>query len=190
MQQQELEVLIGHAAVLMEQFERRCESIEQRLQSLGQSLQTVSQHLPAIVKQSADSSLQSLPNQVMGQVRDGLERPVQDYQQRLRTAGSELGAEANAMAQQLKRMEQLHRMLIWKVIGVTVVCLLLLLCGGAWLAMHYADVIKQNQISADLVNMYNHADVTICDGHLCANVDPKGKRYGEHGEYLSVKARQ
>lgn len=190
MQQQELEVLIGHAAVLMEQFERRCESIEQRLQSLGQSLQTVSQHLPAIVKQSADSSLQSLPNQVMGQVRDGLERPVQDYQQRLRTAGSELGAEANAMAQQLKRMEQLHRMLIWKVIGVTAVCLLLLLGGGAWLAMHYTDVIKQNQMSAELLNVYNRADVTICEGHLCANVDPKAKRYGERGEYLTVKNRQ
>jgi hypothetical protein len=87
-------------------------------------------------------------------------------------------------------MEQLHRMLIWKVIGVTAVCLFLLLGGGAWLAMHYADVIKQNQMSADLVNVYNQADVTICDGHLCANVDPKGKRYGEHGEYLSVKTRQ
>lgn len=183
MQQQELEVLIGHAAVLMEQFERRCEHIERHLHSL-------SQQLPAIVKQSADGSLQSLPNQIMGQVRDGLERPVQDYQQRLRTAGSEVGAEASALAQQLKRMEQLHRMLIWKVIGATAVCLLLLLGGGAWLAMHYVDVIKQNQMSADLVNVYNHADVTICDGHLCANVDPKGKRYGEHGEYLSVKARQ
>jgi hypothetical protein len=190
MQQQELEVLIGQTAVLMEQFERRCEHIEQHLQSLGQTLQTVSHQLPAIVKQSADGSLQSLPNQVIGQVRDGLERPVQDYQQRLRTAGSEVGAEASALAQQLKRMEQLHRMLIWKVIGVTVVCLFLLLGGGAWLAMHYADVIKQNQMSADLVNVYNQADVTICDGHLCANVDPKGKRYGEHGEYLSVKTRQ
>lgn len=179
MQQQELEVLIGHAAVLMEQFERRCEHIEQHLRSLGQQV-------PAIVKQSADGALQSLPSQVMGQVKDGL----QDYQQRMRTAGSEVGAEANALAQQLKRMEQLHRMLIWKVIGVTAVCLLLLLGGGAWLAMHYADVIKQNQMSADLVNMYNHADVTICDGHLCANVDPKGKRYGQHGEYATVKERQ
>ncbi|BDU19257.1 relaxation protein [Dyella sp. GSA-30] len=182
MQQQELEVLIGHAAVLMEQFERRCENIERHLHSLGQQL-------PAIIKQSADGSLQSLPSQVMGQVRDGLERPVQDYQQRLRTAGSEVGAEVSALAQQLKRMEQLHRMLIWKVIGVSAMSLLLLLGGGAWLAMHYADVIKQNQMSADLVSVYNHADVTICDGHLCANVDPKGKRYGEHGEYLSVKAR-
>lgn len=183
MQQQELEVLIGHAAILMEQFERRCEHIEQHLLSLGQQV-------PAIVKQSADGSLQNLPNQVMGQIRDGLERPVQDYQQRLRHAGSEVSAEASALTQQLKRLEQLHRMLIWKILGVTAVCLLLLLGGGAWLAMHYADVIKQNQMSADLVIMYNHADVTICDGHLCANVDPKGKRYGEHGEYLSVRARQ
>lgn len=190
MQQQELETLVGNAAILMEQFERRCESIDQRLQSLGQSLQAVSQQLPAIVKQSADSSLQSLPTQVMGQLKDGLDRPVQDYQQRLRTAGGEISAEASALAQQLKRMEQLHRMLIWKVIGVTAVCLLLLLGGGTWLAMHYANAIEQNQISAELLNTYNHADVTVCDGHLCANVDPKGKRYGERGEYLTVKARQ
>lgn len=190
MQQQELETLVGNAAVLMEQFERRCESIDQRLQGLGQNLQALTQQLPAIVKQSADGSLQGLPNQVMSQLKDGLDRPVHDYQQRLRTAGGEISAEAGALAQQLKRMERLHRMLIWKVIGVTAVCLLLLLGGGAWLTMHYADEIRQNQVSADLLNTYNHADVTICDGHLCANVDARGKRYGQHGEYVPVKDRQ
>jgi hypothetical protein len=35
-------------------------------------------------------------------------------------------------------------------------------------------VIRDNQISADLLKVYNQADVVPCDGRLCAKV---GKKY-------------
>jgi antitoxin (DNA-binding transcriptional repressor) of toxin-antitoxin stability system len=56
--------------------------------------------------------------------------------------------------------------------------------------MHYASVIRDNQLSAELLRAYNGADVTLCDhGRLCANVDIRARRYGERGQYLPVAPR-
>ena len=102
---------------------------------------------------------------------------------------NELGLDVYPNQIEIITAEQLHRMLIWKVVGVTAASLLLLLAGGLWLAMHYTSVIRENQLSAGLMQAYNSADVVLCEGKLCVNVDAKGKRYGTKGEYLPVKAR-
>jgi hypothetical protein len=64
-----------------------------------------------------------------------------------------------------------------------------LLIGGIWLASHYYNVIRENQIDAALMQAYNRADVSLCQGRLCANVDAKGARYGDDKQYLIVKPR-
>jgi hypothetical protein len=190
MQEDELSALISKTAALMEQFERRCDDIDQRLLASSQALQELTRQLPAIVRQSADGSLQALPAQVLSRVQEGLACPVADYQQRLDRAGSEVGNVSHALALQIQRLERLHKLLIWKVVGVTAVCLLLLLAGGVWLSMHYTKVIEENQLTADLMRTYNNADLVMCDkGQLCANVDAKGKRYGQHKQYVPVMSR-
>jgi hypothetical protein len=50
-------------------------------------------------------------------------------------------------------------------------------------------VIRENQLDAALMQAYNHADVTLCQAQLCANVDTKGVRYGDNRQYLIVKSR-
>ncbi len=190
MQEDDLSVLISKTAALMEQFERRCDDIDQRLLASSQHLERLTQQLPVIVRQSADDSLHALPAQVLGRVQEGLSRPVADYQQRLDKAGSEVGSVSHALALQIKRMESLQKLLIWKVVSVTAVCLLLLLAGGVWLSMHYTKVIEENQLTADLMRTYNNADLVMCDkGRLCANVNPKGERYGDHKQYVPVMSR-
>ncbi len=187
MHEDELSVLISKTAALMEQFERRCDEIDQRLLTSSEELQKLTQQLPAVVKQSASESMQSLPGQVSSQVQLGLARPVADYQQTLDRSGNDLGHAAHALAQQIKQMQSLQRLLIWKVIGVTAVCFLLLLGGGIWLSMHYTKVIEENQLTADLMKTYNNADLVMCEkGQLCANVDTKGKHYGDHRQYVPV----
>ena len=94
------------------------------------------------------------------------------------------------MSGQLARLERLHRLLLWKTVGAVAACLVLLLAGGAWLSMHYAGVIRDNQLSAELLRAYNGADVTLCDGgRLCANIDTSARRYGERGQYVPVAPR-
>ena len=56
--------------------------------------------------------------------------------------------------------------------------------------MHYTKVIEDNQITADLMRAFNRADVVLCEkNQLCANVDTKGKRYGDHKQYFPVPGR-
>ena len=190
MQEDELAELISKTAALMEQFERRCDEIDQRLLASSQELQGLTQQLPVVVMESTNDAMQRLPGQVLNQVQQGLSRPVADYQQRLDKAGTEVGSVSHALAQQIKRMEGLQQLLIWKVVGVTAACFLLLLVGGIWLSMHYARVIEENQLTADLMKTYNDADLVMCEkGQLCANVDTKGKHYGDHKQYVPVLSR-
>lgn len=190
MDEQQLTALIGKSAALMEQFDRRCGDIDGRLQALAGELQTVARQIPSIVRQSADGSLAALPALVMDKMSAGLERPVHDYQQRVRTAGTEIEGAALRLSGQIGRLERLHRLLLWKTVGAVAACLALLLAGGAWLSIHYASVIRDNQLSAELLRAYNGADVTLCErGRLCANVDTTARRYGEHGQYVPVAPR-
>jgi hypothetical protein len=190
MQEDELTVLISKTAALMEQFERRCDEIDERLLTSSEELQKLTQQLPAAVKQSAHDSMQALPSQISSQVQLGLSRPVADYQQQLDKAGHDIAHASHALAQQIKHLKNLQRLLIWKVIGVTAICFFLLLGGGIWLSMHYSKVIEENQLTADLMKTYNNADLVMCaKGQLCANVDRKGRHYGDHGQYVPVMPR-
>ena len=189
MHQDELMALVSKTAALMEQFERRCIEIDERQQALSHDLQRLAQQVPLTIRQSADSSLQMLPRELLGKVQDGLEQPVAAYEQRLREAGVLLGEGSQLLATQLQRMQRLHRHLMWKTAGVALASLLLLVAGGIWLSMHYYRVIGENQVAAGLLKAYNAADVVVCEGRLCANVDRKGSPRGDKGQYLPVRTR-
>ena len=189
MQQDELMGLVSKTAALMEQFERRCEEIEQHQRAVYQQLQQLAQQVPGVVRQSADESLRNLPGAVMGKLESGLSQPVGAYERRLQDAGGLLQEGSQSLAAQLKRMEWLHKQLIWKVVGAALGSVLLLLAGGGWLLWQYRNDINENRVTADLLRAYNQADVTLCDDQLCANVDPKGKTFGDKKQYRPVQAR-
>ena len=190
MQQDELTALIDKTATLMTQYERRGAALEVRLQDLGDALHGLAQQLPTVLKTSADGVLQTLPDEMGSVMRAGLGQSMADYRQRIDAAGHDVERASQALAGQLSRLQRLHRQLIWKTVSVVVLALALLLAGGAWLSMHYTGVIRDNQLSAELLKAYNGADVTLCgNGKLCANVDAHGARYGQTRQYLPVKPR-
>lgn len=190
MQQDELTALIDKTATLMAQYERRGAAIDARLQALGDTLQGLTQQLPQVVKTSADGVLQTLPAEMGSVLRNGLGQSMGDYGQRLDAAGHDVEKASRALAGQIGRLQRLHRQLIWKATSAVVLALALLLAGGAWLSLHYTRVIRDNQLSAELLKAYNGADVTLCgDGNLCANVDTRGARHGRSRQYLPVKPR-
>ena len=106
MDEQALTNLISKTAMLMEKFERNCTEIDQRQQALTQHLNDLTQKLPMVVRQSADSSLQTLPRELLGKVQSGLEEPVSQYEKRLSSAGTRVGEGSDALAQQLQRMHR------------------------------------------------------------------------------------
>jgi exonuclease VII large subunit len=171
--------LISKLAAVVEQFERRCDRISGDLRQLAQQL-------PAAARQSVDEQMTRLSAQLMERLKVGLDQPVQAYEQRLQNAGQQLQNASTTLAGQLQRAERLHKQLTWKVAALTLGSLALLWAGGAWLSKRYYDEIRANQLSAELLQAYNQADVTLCGKQLCAKVDAKGKRYGE---YVPVKPR-
>jgi hypothetical protein len=189
MQDDTLPALVSKTALLMEGFERRCQGIEQQLQVLAKQLGAVTQQLPAVLKQSADGTLRSLPPQIVDSVRHGLQNPIGDYEQRLDAAGHALNDGSQALAKQLEEQRRLARHLTWKIVGVTIVSLVLMVGAGLWFSLHYAEVIRQNQVSAKLLKAYNRADVVLCEGRVCFNADTRSKRYGAKGEYMQAKDR-
>lgn len=190
MQLEELDVLIDKTATLMVQYERRGAQVEERLQRLGEALQGLTRQLPTVVKGSTAELLQTLPAEITSTVRAGLEHPLDDWRSSLQAVEAETEKAAKVLAQQIDGLRKLHRLLIWKTLGAVAITLTLLLAGGAWLSLHYAAVIREDQLSANLLKAYNRADVVLCgDGQLCANVDIRHARFGDEGQYLPVKPR-
>lgn len=101
------------------------------------------------------------------------------FEKRLQLAGSLIGGGAQSPSDQLQRIKRAQRLLLWKGAAVVVGSLLVLLGGGRWLLAHYRQQIEDNQLRAELLRAYNAADVTLCNGQLCANVETKGQAYGD-----------
>jgi cell division septum initiation protein DivIVA len=187
LEEEELAALISQTAALMEQFQQRTASADQRLQEIEQQLTGLTQQLPFVVKSSTDEMLQSIPSQIVGQAQGGLATAIADYEARWHTASADIATASKALTEKITRLEKLHRSLVWKISAVVITSLAILLGGAVWLATHYQSIISENQASAELTKAYNRADLALCnDGRLCANVDAKGKRYGEKSQYLPV----
>lgn len=190
MQMEELNALIDKTATLMVQYERRGAHIDARLQELGEVLHGLAQQLPSAVRGATHDLLQTLPGEMADTVRSGLGQSLGAYRQSMDAANAEVARAAQALAGQIGQLQSLHRRLIWKTSATVLAALALLLGGGAWLSTRYVRVIRDNQVSAELMRAYNSADVVLCgNGQLCANVDGKHAHYGERGQYLPVKPR-
>lgn len=190
MDQQQLATMIQQTAQLMEQFERRSRELEDQQHALSRQLQQLTQSLPGTVRQSADASLQRLPTAVMQQIETALGQALSGYEQRLRESGQLLQQGAEAVATQVRKTETLNRHVAWKALGAVIAAVAVLLVGSVYLASHYRQQIRANQISAELLRAYNQADVTLCGERLCANVDTSAQGVGAQGQYRPVQPRR
>lgn len=181
--------LISKTAALMEQFERNCETLRQQQEQLTRRLDMLAQQLPATARQSADEAMHAIAASASTRLLDGLGRPMDTFERRLQQSGRQLAEGADTLAAQFQRIERLHRGLVWKLLLVSWGGLALLLAGGGWLLWQYRQDIVRHQLAADLLRAYDQADVTLCEGRLCANVDERGKRYGDRQQYRPVEPR-
>ncbi|WP_296279611.1 relaxation protein [Pseudoxanthomonas sp.] len=182
--------LVASVSALMERFERRTQQIEGSLQAAHRQLQELSQQLPNTVRRAADTEMQHLRGSIASAVDAGIGQSVSTYQARLETSGQDLRQASQALAAQIHAARALYRHLLWKVVGVCLASLTLIVLGGSWLSRHYYDEIRHYQLSAQLLKAYDAADVTQCDGRLCANIDPTGDTFGEDDQYRPVRDRR
>jgi hypothetical protein len=189
MQEANIDDLLSKTSMLMLRFEQRCQVIEQQQQLVANELKSLTQQLPYVVKKSVEDLLRQLPKGVQENVDAALQQTVAEYRQQYQSSSQQVGQGAQHLSREMERLERIHCMLVWKVVGVTTACLALLLVGGVWLSVDYAGVIRDDQMSAETLKTFNAEDVVLCEGRLCANVDVHGRRYGMQGQYVPVKAR-
>jgi hypothetical protein len=159
--------LVQKMAIVIEQFQRNC-------QDLTQNMSQFAAKTPGVVRQSLQQQLESVTDEIATSVTRGLGQSLADCEQRLGKAADGARNATQVLTDAFGRVETQHRHLIWKVSAVVLAALALVLGGAIWLSVHYAEVIGDNQISADLLKAYNQADVTLCGDRLCAKV---GKKY-------------
>lgn len=181
--------LVASVSALMERFERQTQKIEDNLQTSHYQLQQLVQQVPGVIRQTTDAEIQRLPGAVMGKIDAGIQQPVSAYEQRLQAASQQLQQASQVLSARITALQAVHRHLIWKVAGVALGSLALVVLGGGWLSRHYYDEIRRHQLSAELLKAYDAADVTLCGGKLCANVDAEGDKFGDREQYRSVRDR-
>ena len=189
LQKEDIEALAYKTGALLEQFVRYCEQQGQHQTAMAERLQYAIGSVPEQMKQSADKVFSALPQTVAAQLDSGLSAPIKGYERRLEQSGEQLQERVGQLTKQLAQLESFSRRLVWKVTAVVIAALLVAVVGGATAVSYYRDQIKQSQLSAELLHAYNQADVTLCDGQLCANVDKAAQKYGERGQYQPVRLR-
>lgn len=183
----QLNKMILTTSTLMQRFEQRCAQLEQQQQQLTHVLNQLAQQVPQVIRNSADNTLQSLPSAVVGKLGDSLSQPVDDYDKRVRSAGQSIKSGADELAKQLQAMRVLQKSLVWKSAAVVIAAVLVLVVAAGWLLLDTRKQIQRNKVEASLLQAYNAADVNLCHGKLCANVDvPKDYK---PGMYLYVRPR-
>ncbi len=188
MQQEQVMELVASASQLMEQLQRLSQQAGQPQTAAVRELQQVGGQLPAVLDHAADRQLGQLAERVQEQLGRGAEQTVEQFNRKLLDISQRLEGLVQASQQHAMRIEQATRRM-WLAFAGLALGGAVVLVAGIGLGRHYAAQIREQQITAELLRAYNNADVTLCGGRLCANVDGKGQRYGERSEYQPIRPR-
>jgi hypothetical protein len=184
----------------LQQLAEQFLSYDQRQQrQAGAYMQKLDQHLRGMSQaaQSLAGSEQRLIGQTVQGIQAGaaqaLAAGVQGELRRIQAAATELvnrveraGAEMEA---QRLALEGARRAMWWKLsLPLMVGTLMCALGGGAWL-WFVIDKGRQAGMQAEFVNAINNANVQLCDGRLCVDIERREKRVINGGTYYMVAPR-
>lgn len=189
MDMEKLQILLVRTAEVLEQFRRQSDQASQRHHQSAEQLKHLTDTVPSVLRSAADSSFSVLAGQIQHEVGRGLGQATEDVQRAMQEAGQQLSRGCDQSRHVAAQLDRVRRAL-WLVTTLSIVLMVMAAGAGAWLSSHYYDEIRRNQISADLLRAYDAADVTLCDGALCANVDVSARGVGSEQQYRPVRPRQ
>ncbi|WP_429002434.1 hypothetical protein [Xanthomonas sacchari] len=88
----------------------------------------------------------------------------------------------------LKRIQRVQRSRLWKSAAVALGSMPLSCANGGWL-LQYRHDIRDDPLRAERLRADTPADVTPCQGHLCANVETNGPADGDRRQYRLLRPR-
>lgn len=185
----ELKTLVVQLAAITERLDQRSEAAVRRTEQAGADIGARAQQLGA----STESFTRDVAHALQQHAGEIIGRRLGDTAE---AVGTQLRASAQtaslaAKALEHERMAMTRERRTWLWLGGGGLLLGSLLAMGA--AFHTVTSsrkeVEQNRIEAALLHAYNQADVTLCEGRLCANVDERAKRHGDRNQYRPVQPR-
>jgi hypothetical protein len=160
-----------------------------RLTHLSTLLEDQAQNAARKIAASSDALLQGVGSQahaVMTQAAESALEPCTN--QLVRSAESAKWA-ADALQEQRRTLSSTQQSLVYLgLASLSIGCLLALTATVYWVKVSREEVAR-NRVEVALLRAVNQADINLCDGRLCANVEARGKRYGVQKQYQFVKPR-
>ena len=172
-------------AAMLERLLRMSDSMDARHKQTAEQQERTVQALPGVLREAAEQTLGEIATDAASTTRMALVAPVAEAAQRAADHERLMRASTDAMLQTQRKLAGVVHKAMWVVAGVLAI-LLPVLALGAYLGWHYKQVIAKHQIEADVLRVYNQADMRLCGERLCARVDRADKRYGD---YVPVKLR-
>jgi hypothetical protein len=189
MDSDDLKELIVTLAAVADRLDQRSESAVQRVERTGATLHQSADRLGSNTQAFARDVLQAIEKHSGEAIARGTGQAVEQCNAQLRNAAQTATASARELDQMRDAMRRERRTWVWLVSGALIVGSMLSVGAAGYAVTTSKRQVERNRIEADLLRAYNAADVTLCGGKLCANVDISGARSGDQKQYRPVKPR-
>lgn len=189
METEQLKTLIVQLAAVVERLDQRSESAVQRVEQSSIALDRSAQHLGSSASGFSREVAQALQQQSADIIGKGLSGAVEQFNRQLGHTARLATAAADEFEQQRKALNRERKAWLWLGCGALLIGSLLSIGTAIYAVKQSRQELAGNRVEATLLHAYNRADVTLCDGALCANIDSKGPRYGDTKQYRPVKPR-
>lgn len=181
--------LLGQSARLLESQQQENARLQQQLANAMATLQQATQRLEGGGQQFGQDALGVIRAQGGQALAQGAEQKLQQLNQGIERTAGRLEWAGKVAGEQALTLSRAQTTMVWKSLFVLTAGALLALGGAsvwAWTRKQEAD---RYRVDAELGRIISRADVVKCGDGLCANVETKGKRYGDKDQYRRVKAR-
>lgn len=189
MDTEELKILIVQLAAVAERLDQRSESAVQRVEQTGAWLSRSAQQLGSSTGDFTREVSQALQQESADIIGRGLGGAVERFNHQLDGAIRNASSAAHVLEEQRMALNRERKTWVWLGSGALLVGSLLAIGAAGYAVTQSRGEVSRNRVEANLLQAYNQADVILCEGRLCANVDDTGQRYGDRKQYRPVDFR-
>lgn len=190
MDMDELKQLVIKLAAITDRLDQRSEFAVRRVEQAGASLDQSAGRLGSSASTFAREALGAIDKQSGEVIARGLGREIADCVAHLQRTKREASASAHEFEQMRTALRRERRTWVWLGLGALLTGTVLAIAAAGYAVKTSRDELRSNAIEATLLRAYNEADVSLCDGRLCANIDQSTPGFGDRNQYRHVKPRK
>ncbi len=189
MEADDLKHLALRLAALAERLDQRSEAAGQRIDQAAGAMERGAQQLAAGTANFTRDVSQALRQQAGEIIGSGLAKPMEHFDQQLRSAAQAATAAAQGLERERHALHRERRSWLWLGGGALLIGSLLAVGASVYAVRNARAQVERQQVEANLLRALNQADVTLCGDVLCANTDEAAQRHGDRKQYRPIKPR-